>query len=80
MAGSASPGQAAITAPAVRSARRPLRFLAILYVREIRDGLFGIVLVLNAGIGIFQETRAKQTLDRLTLLRKLDVKGLPETD
>jgi cation-transporting ATPase E len=43
-------------------------FLAILYVREIRDGLFGIVLVLNAGIGIFQETRAKQTLDRLTLL------------
>jgi len=43
-------------------------FLAILYVREIKDGLFGIVLVLNAGIGIYQETRAKQTLDRLTLL------------
>src|SRR4051794_5346367 len=43
-------------------------FLAILYVREVRDGLFGIVLVLNTGIGIFQETRAKRTLDRLTLL------------
>ena len=42
--------------------------LAIIYVREFKDGLFGIVLVLNAAIGIYQETRAKQTLDRLTLL------------
>lgn len=42
--------------------------VAIIYVREFKDGLFGIVLVLNTAIGIYQETRAKQTLDRLTLL------------
>jgi len=39
----------------------------ILAVREYRDALFGIVLVANAAIGIIQETRAKRTLDRLTL-------------
>jgi cation-transporting ATPase E len=42
--------------------------VAILAVREYRDALFGIVLVLNALIGIVQEVRAKRTLDRLTLL------------
>ena len=42
--------------------------VAILAVKEYRDALFGIVLVLNAAIGIIQETRAKQTLDKLTLL------------
>jgi cation-transporting ATPase E len=42
--------------------------LLILWVKEYRDALFGIVLVLNAAIGIVQETRAKRTLDRLTLL------------
>ena len=40
----------------------------ILAVQEYRDALFGIVLVANAAIGIVQETRAKKTLDRLTLL------------
>ncbi len=42
--------------------------VAILAVGEYRDALFGIVLVLNSAIGIIQETRAKQTLDKLTLL------------
>ena len=42
--------------------------VAILAVREYRDALFGIVLVLNAAIGIIQESRSKRTLDRLTLL------------
>ncbi|MFN8038503.1 MAG: HAD-IC family P-type ATPase [Acidimicrobiales bacterium] len=42
--------------------------VAILAVKEYRDALFGIVLVLNAAIGIVQEVRAKRTLDRLTLL------------
>ena len=37
-------------------------------VREPRDGLFGIVLVTNALIGIVQELRAKSTLDRLAVL------------
>lgn len=32
------------------------------------DALFGVVMVLNALIGIVQELRAKQTLDRLTVL------------
>ncbi len=42
--------------------------VAIIAVGEYKDALFGIVLVLNAAIGIFQETRAKKTLDQLTLL------------
>lgn len=33
-----------------------------------RDALFLCILVANSGIGIFQEVRAKQTLDRLALL------------
>ncbi len=40
----------------------------ILAVGEIRDALFGIVLVANALIGIVQEVRAKRTLDRLAVL------------
>lgn len=42
--------------------------VVILAVREYRDGLFGIVLVANALIGIVQEVRAKRALDRLALL------------
>ena len=40
----------------------------ILVVGEPQDGLFGIVLVANALIGIVQELRAKRTLDRLAVL------------
>jgi len=40
----------------------------ILAVGQPQDGLFGIVLVTNALIGIGQELRAKQTLDRLAVL------------
>lgn len=42
--------------------------VVILAVREYRDALFGIVLVLNAAIGIVQEVRAKRSLDRLAVL------------
>lgn len=42
--------------------------VVILAVREYRDALFGIVLVLNALIGIVQEWRSKKALDRLALL------------
>ena len=42
--------------------------VVILAVREYRDGLFGIVLVANALIGIVQEVRSKRALDRLALL------------
>jgi cation-transporting ATPase E len=41
---------------------------AIIAVREWRDALFGVVLVLNTLIGIVQEVRAKRTLDRLSVL------------
>jgi cation-transporting ATPase E len=39
-------------------------FVAILITGEFRDALFGVVLVLNAAIGVIQEWRAKQALDR----------------
>src|SRR5918994_1980368 len=40
----------------------------ILTIGPIQDALFGIVLVTNTGIGIYQEWRAKRTLDKLSLL------------
>ncbi|MGH3271190.1 MAG: HAD-IC family P-type ATPase, partial [Trebonia sp.] len=40
----------------------------ILTVGQPQDGLFGLVLVANAVIGIAQELRAKRTLDRLAVL------------
>jgi len=42
--------------------------VVILAVGEYRDGLFGFVLVANAGIGIFQEVRSKRSLDALAVL------------
>ena len=44
--------------------------VVILAVGEYRDALFGIVLVLNALIGIVQELRAKRSLDRLAVLNQ----------
>jgi cation-transporting ATPase E len=43
-------------------------FVLILVFGAAQDGLFGIVLVTNALIGIVQEWRAKRTLDRLAVL------------
>jgi len=43
-------------------------FIIILAIREYRDGLFGIVLVANALIGIVQEVRSKRSLDALAVL------------
>lgn len=40
----------------------------ILVVGDLRDALFGLILVANSGIGIIQELRAKRTLDRLVLV------------
>lgn len=42
--------------------------VVILMFGSPRDALFGIVMVLNAAIGIVQEWRAKATLDRLSIL------------
>ncbi|MEU3458440.1 HAD-IC family P-type ATPase [Streptomyces sp. NPDC006733] len=43
-------------------------FLVILVVGPIQDGLFGFVIVANTAIGIFQEMRAKRTLDSLAVI------------
>ncbi|MEP6973579.1 MAG: HAD-IC family P-type ATPase [Actinomycetota bacterium] len=40
----------------------------ILIVGPVQDALFGFVLVANAAIGIWQELRAKRTLDRLNVV------------
>ena len=40
----------------------------ILVVGDVRDAMFGLVLIANSGIGIIQELRAKRTLDRLVVL------------
>lgn len=42
--------------------------IIILAIGEYRDGLFGIVLVANALIGIVQEIRSKRSLDALAVL------------
>jgi cation-transporting P-type ATPase E len=42
--------------------------VVILAIGDLQDGLFGIVLVSNALIGIVQEIRAKRTLDHLAVL------------
>jgi cation-transporting ATPase E len=42
--------------------------VVILLVGPIQDALFGGVLIANAAIGIYQELRAKRTLDRLAVL------------
>ncbi|ADP80743.1 cation-translocating P-type ATPase [Pseudofrankia inefficax] len=43
-------------------------FALICVVGPIQDGLFGAVIVANSVIGIIQELRAKQTLDRLAVI------------
>ncbi|MFJ5213587.1 HAD-IC family P-type ATPase [Streptomyces sp. NPDC088354] len=43
-------------------------FLIILVVGPLQDGLFGFVIIANTGIGIFQEWRAKKTLDGLAVI------------
>ncbi len=42
--------------------------VVILFVGQIQDATFGIILVANSLIGIVQEIRAKRTLDRLAVL------------
>lgn len=42
--------------------------VAVLATGRLLDALFGFVLILNTVIGVFQEVRAKRTLDRLQVL------------
>jgi cation-transporting ATPase E len=43
-------------------------FVVILFTGRWQNGLFGLVVIANAAIGIVQELRAKRTLDRLAVL------------
>ena len=42
--------------------------VVVLLTGHPQDALFGLVIVANTGIGVIQELRAKQTLDRLSVL------------
>ncbi|MFJ4962775.1 cation-translocating P-type ATPase [Streptomyces sp. NPDC088729] len=43
-------------------------WVIMLFVAPIQDSLFGYVIVANTGIGVFQEWRAKKTLDGLAVI------------
>jgi len=43
-------------------------FVVILLTGAVQDALFGVVLIANTGIGIFQELKAKRTLEQLRVL------------
>ncbi|MDX1880730.1 HAD-IC family P-type ATPase [Mycolicibacterium sp. 141076] len=43
-------------------------FLIVLATGSVINGLFGLLIVANSAIGIIQELRAKQTLDRLAIV------------
>jgi len=43
-------------------------WLLVMFVAPFQDSLFGYVILANTGIGIFQEWRAKKTLDSLAVI------------
>jgi cation-transporting P-type ATPase E len=43
-------------------------FAVILVVGPLQDAMFGLVLVVNTGLGIFQEVRAKRALDSVAVV------------
>ncbi|MFJ8137072.1 cation-translocating P-type ATPase [Streptomyces sp. NPDC096013] len=43
-------------------------WLIMLFVAPVQDSLFGYVIIANTGIGVFQEWRAKKTLDSLAVI------------
>src|SRR5215472_9597487 len=55
-------------------------FVIILIVGPVQDGLFGLVLVANSGIGILQELRAKRTLDRLSVLNAPSARAVRDAE
>jgi cation-transporting P-type ATPase E len=42
----------------------------VLATGELIDALFGLLIIANSGVGIIQEVRAKQTLDRLAIVNQ----------
>jgi cation-transporting P-type ATPase E len=51
-------------------------FVVVLIVGPLQDALFGPVLVVNTGIGVYQEVRAKRTLDNLAILTQAKARVL----
>ncbi|NLU82491.1 HAD-IC family P-type ATPase [Rhodococcus sp. HNM0569] len=45
-------------------------FVIVLATGSIIDGMFGLLIVANSGIGIIQEIRAKRTLDKLAIVNQ----------
>ena len=43
-------------------------FVIVMIIGPLQDALFGVVLAVNTGIGVFQELRAKRSLDRLAIV------------
>ena len=43
-------------------------FVGVLLVGSYKNGLFMLVILINTGIGIFQEIRTKRTLDKLSIM------------
>lgn len=43
-------------------------FAIVAYTGSFINGLFGLLIIANSGIGIIQEVRAKRTLDRLSIV------------
>ncbi|MBD2759922.1 HAD-IC family P-type ATPase [Yimella sp. cx-573] len=48
-------------------------FALVLVTGSYRNGLFGLLIVINSGIGIAQELRAKRTLEKLTIVGQATV-------
>lgn len=44
--------------------------ILVLFAGEWKDAVFGLVIIINTGIGIFTELKAKHTLDKLSILVK----------
>lgn len=42
--------------------------ILVLLTGQWRDAIFGLVIIINSGIGVFTEVRAKRTLDKLSIL------------
>ena len=43
-------------------------FAIVVFTGSLINGLFGLLIVFNSGIGIIQELRAKKTLDSLAIV------------
>ncbi|HEY1627683.1 MAG TPA: HAD-IC family P-type ATPase [Streptosporangiaceae bacterium] len=51
-------------------------FVVVLIIGPLQDALFGPILVVNTGIGVYQELRAKRTLDNLAILTQAHARAL----